>query len=126
MAAKKMVAIIDDDPVIIMTTAAVLESAGFETVSAGNEQEARSLAESSNPDIVLCDMMMESLDTGLAVMRAFRDRHPRTPIFLMSSIADAMDMTFDLAGLELAGFLKKPVDPEILLNAVNGAVAIGE
>ncbi|HOO72164.1 MAG TPA: response regulator [Spirochaetota bacterium] len=119
---KKLVFIIDDDPVIIMTAGAVLEAAGFNTASALNESEAINLINRFVPDCVLCDMMMESIDTGVTIIRALNHKHPHVPIFLMSSISDATEHNFKLDELDLAGFLKKPVDPETMIAAVQRSI----
>ena len=119
---KKLVFIIDDDPVIIMTAGAVLEAAGFNTASALNENEAVNLITRLAPDCVLCDMMMESIDTGATIIKALNNKHPHVPVILMSSISDATEHHFKLDELDLAGFLKKPVDPETLIAAVRRSI----
>jgi two-component system alkaline phosphatase synthesis response regulator PhoP len=58
---KKILAV-DDDPDILKTIAMMLEVAGYEIVTAGNDVEGIEKAELARPDLILLDVMMPQMD----------------------------------------------------------------
>jgi len=122
MNARRLILIIDDDPVIVMTTRAVLDASGYESAGALGYDEALGFLNAKEPDLVLCDMMMESIDTGVSLVREIKARYPRVQVILISSIADAVDNRYDFSKIGFDGFLKKPIDPELLVGAVREAL----
>ena len=81
--------------------------------------EAVQAARGRKPDILLVDFRLRDDDTGLATVRAVRERYPGMPAIMISGdtapdrIREAND-----AGLEL---LHKPVVVEDLKRAIAGA-----
>jgi len=114
----KSILVIDDDPSIVMTTCAVLEAEGYTTMSALGTAEAVHVLQKNRPDLVLCDMMMESIDSGTDVIRVSKHLYPDVPVYLLSSISDAGKTQFDLDSLGFSGFFPKPVDPEAILYEI--------
>jgi CheY-like chemotaxis protein len=108
--------IVDDEPFNVDYLEQELEDLGFETLSAGNGQEALEIVMAESPDLILLDIMMPVMD-GFAVLarlkenKAWRD----IPVVVISA-SDEMESV--AKGIELGAedYLPKPSDP-ILLQA---------
>jgi DNA-binding response OmpR family regulator len=118
MAAKKKLLVIDDDPAICLSVKAVFDANGFETAHALSGKEGLDVFRKFDPDIVLCDMMMEDLDAGAKVAGAIREMGKTVPIFLLSSIGDATAETVSFGRLGFSGIFQKPVNFDLLLAVV--------
>ncbi len=114
----KKILIIDDDPEILESVGKVLKSEGFKVITAVNGDEGIGKFKKENPDLVLCDMMMEKIDTGSKVAETIKKANKDIPVYLMSSIGDATTSNIDAGSLGFNGVLQKPVDPETLISSV--------
>ncbi|HPJ40123.1 MAG TPA: response regulator [Spirochaetota bacterium] len=124
MAGKKLILIIDDDPDIRDLVKMVLESAGFATNTAANGSEGIDLFDAETPDLVLCDMMMEQIDSGARVVQEIREKNTRVPVFLLSSIGDATARYMNVTALGFSGVIQKPVLPEKLIDTIKKALGL--
>lgn len=118
MADKKRILAIDDDPDILQAVKAILNSAGFEVSTAKSAKDGLEYIDSVKPDLVLCDMMMESVDAGIAFANDFRNKYPDIPVYLMSSIGDATAENIEIEKIGFKGVFQKPINPEVLLSTV--------
>lgn len=118
MSDKKRILAIDDDPDILEAVKAILNSAGFEVSTAKSAKDGLEYIDSVKPDLVLCDMMMESVDAGIAFANDFRNKYPDIPVYLMSSIGDATAENIEIEKIGFKGVFQKPIDPEVLLSTV--------
>lgn len=118
MAEKKTILVIDDDPDIIETVQMILSAKGYEVVSASSGSQGVELLRSSRPDMILCDMMMETIDSGMQAAQQIRQEHGDIPVFLLSSIAEMTAATTQIRELGFNGIIQKPVDPGRLVGTV--------
>ncbi|MCX8043954.1 MAG: response regulator [Desulfobacterota bacterium] len=118
MGAKKTVLVIDDDIDILESLSLVLTAEGFEVLTVSSGREGLALLDQRTPDIILCDMMMESIDAGMQTAQQIKQRLPHVPIFLLSSIAAATAATTEISELGFSGVLQKPVDPQHVVTVV--------
>jgi len=112
--------IVDDDPDFVETTRLVLESAGYEVLSAANGAEGLRQVTANQPDLVILDVIMASVLDGLNLSRQMADNpllHD-IPILMVTSIANT-----DYAALfptdeyiHIDGFVSKPIAPKDLLR----------
>ena len=114
--------VVDDDPDFVEVTRLVLEPAGHEVVSAADGNEGMRRARDERPDLIVLDVIMSTVLDGLAMSQQMRDDPvlKRIPILMVTSIANT-----DYAALfptdeyvHIAGFLTKPVAPDVLLDYV--------
>ncbi len=117
MSAKKIL-VIDDDPDILDTAKIVLDSQGYNTVTASGGKAGVELFAAEKPDLVFCDMMMESVDEGAKVAAKIRETDREVPLFLLSSIGNATSVTIDVASLGFTGVFQKPFEPRNLIETV--------
>ena len=115
---KKKVLIIDDDPAICESVKAILDASGFEAAFALSGKDGLAAFRTTGPDIVLCDMMMEDIDSGGQVTKIMKTERPGTPVFLLSTIGDATAATVGLAEYGFSGVFQKPVNFDLLLAVI--------
>ncbi|HOU52979.1 MAG TPA: response regulator [Myxococcota bacterium] len=127
---KARIFMVDDDTDLVDIVRSVLESAGYEFLSASSATEALDQLDSVNPDLIILDVMMEDLVAGFRVVNHLRNfdqypqnrRYEQVPILMMTSIQQQTRMKFSQdAGsrlLPIDAFLEKPVKPRVLLEKI--------
>ncbi len=124
MADKKLVLVIDDDPDITSTVETILTAEGFGVVTASNGDEGIESFKKNNPDLVLCDMMMERIDAGNKVAHEIRKINDKVPVYLMSSIGAATASNIDIDQLGFSGVFQKPIYPTTLVSSVKKTLGL--
>ncbi len=119
MSEQTKVLVIDDDPAICISVKAILEASGYQAFTALSGKEGLELFRQVNPDIVLCDMMMEDIDAGARVAKIIKEERPELPVFLLSTIGEATARTIGLDELGFNGVFQKPVNFDLLLNVLD-------
>lgn len=114
--------IVDDDPDFVEATRMVLETKGYEVISASDGDQGLTETQKEKPNLVILDVMMASVLDGLTMSwKMYEDPELRSiPILMVTSIANT-----DYAALfptdeyiHIDGFMSKPISPDKLLNAV--------
>lgn len=118
MSKKKLVLCVDDDQDILDSLAALLSSRGFEVERASSGPEALEKFARLRPDFVICDLMMESVDTGLSLVKEMRRQRAELPIFLLSSVGAGLEQHADARQLGISAVFQKPLDPAAILQAL--------
>ncbi len=86
------VLIADDSNTERLNLKQILEAAGYEVITASSGNEAKALAESHSPDLIMLDIIMEDGD-GYQACRALK-RNPATqsiPVIMVSSKSNPVD-----------------------------------
>lgn len=116
------VLIIDDHALFRAGLTALLERRGIEVVaSVGEGREGLDLADSLRPDVILLDMRMPDMD-GLDVLRELGERGNETPVAVVTTSRDGMDLIKALRGGARA-YLIKDMEPDDLVRALHDVVA---
>jgi two-component system, sensor histidine kinase and response regulator len=115
----RKVVVIDDDDVTLEAIEKILEVYGFIVFPAHGGREGIELVRRTQPDIVLCDVIMPEV-SGLMVLTELR-KHTSTatiPVLMLSARHDHADIR---AGMQLGAddFLSKPISVEDLLSSIN-------
>jgi CheY-like chemotaxis protein len=130
MRQKKRVLIVDDDADFVAAMSLVLESAGYEALSAGSGAEALDVAERNAPGVVIIDVIMEKPDAGFILARKLRlnSRTKAIRLIILSSINEInkqkglrfiySDEDRDEQWLPVDRVLEKPIKPEKLISIV--------
>jgi two-component system, OmpR family, alkaline phosphatase synthesis response regulator PhoP len=108
------VLLVDDDETLLEALAGLLDSEGYEVVTARDGEEAlEKLATMSAPGVILLDLKMPVMDGWqFLAAREARCVAPRVPIVLLSGLA------FIPNAPGVADFLSKPINPSRLLACV--------
>lgn len=120
----KKILIVDDDNNICELLRLYLEKDGFATLVANDGEQALRLAQTSNPDLVLLDIMMPKLD-GWQVCREIR-KTSNMPIIMLTAKGETFDKVL---GLELGAddYVTKPFDSKEVVARIKAVLRrIGE
>ncbi|MBM3962997.1 MAG: EAL domain-containing protein, partial [Planctomycetes bacterium] len=117
------VLVIEDDLAVIRVVERSLRAAGFETLAALEGMEGIAIAQSHQPDLVLCDIGLPGLDGHGVLQRLRQDEATRDIpfVFLTGSIAhDDLRLGMRLGADD---YLTKPFMPKDLVEAVQARLA---
>lgn len=121
---KKILAV-DDDPDILDALTMILESRGYQVVTARDGIEALANLKAEVPDLMILDLLMPKMD-GWAVCKELQDprwaKYRDIPILILTSVREeASRRRYELeTGLELDvdDYVEKPFSPDTLLGRV--------
>jgi AmiR/NasT family two-component response regulator len=118
---KLRILIADDEAVIRMGLRTMLREMGHQVVGAAPDgMSAVSLAQRTQPDLVILDIKMPGLD-GLAAAEAIIAERP-VPVLLLTAYSDR-DLVEQAAALAVQGYLVKPIRQSDLAPAIEIALA---
>lgn len=117
-----VILIIDDDPLTLTAVAAALHLSGYECHCARDGEAALKAARTLALDLIICDVRLGDED-GLELCQELR-RQPGSedvPVMYVSSnqTSDIIRRSHDAGG---AYYLRKPFDPNVLLELVDKAL----
>jgi len=125
---KAKILVIDDDPDFLGAVTPILESALYDVVTASNPKEGKERILSEKPDLILLDIMMDSLFDGFSLCHAIKTSKEYkefndTPIIFISAVKEMTGSRFQFKGEEqgLSGpddYIDKPVKPDDLLARI--------
>jgi DNA-binding response OmpR family regulator len=109
------VLVVDDEPIVRDVVVRYLQRDGFDTLVAGDGDEARAIIESGTPDLVVLDVMLPGTD-GLALCRWIRAGSD-LPVIMLTARGEEADR---IVGLELGAddYVTKPFSPRELAARV--------
>jgi two-component system response regulator VicR len=125
-----MILVIDDDRDFLASVTALLESEGYDVVTAGSGKEGLAKIEAAEPELIISDVMMETATEGYAVSGAVKMHEMlgdgRIPLIMVSSIAASPDDLFprseELGVIRPDYYLTKPLDIPRFLEIVRKTV----
>ena len=106
MSAKATILVVDDEEPVQRLVRIPLEREGYRVVAAMTGEQALTLYESEQPDLVLLDIMLPGID-GIEVCRELRRRSATLPIIMLTARDDEVDKVL---GLEIGAddYVTKP------------------
>jgi DNA-binding response OmpR family regulator len=127
MVAGRKILVIDDDPIYVKSTTAVLQSRGYQVDSAQNAEEALAKMSQERPDLVLLDVMMDWVLEGVTISQEMMSQKElqRVPIIMITSIRDSeyRGLFPQDQYLHINSWLDKPCSPDKLLSEVEKTFA---
>lgn len=115
---KYVVLCIDDDEDVLYSLRLILENNGYEMVEAASAEEGLKAYKQNNPDFILVDLMMESVDAGKNFVKELKLLGNEAPIYMLSSVGDSLAQNIDFSELGLMGVFQKPIDSNTLLSTL--------
>ena len=128
---KPKILIVDDDPDLVESIRITLEANNYQVFSAGNGTEGLKMVKEVGPDLIILDVMMDSITEGFQVSQKLRSRDPESeyreyaniPILMVTAVSQKMNMKFspqaDGDYLPVDEFIEKPIRLEALLEKIN-------
>ena len=118
----KRVLIVDDEENIREMTRLALETAGYEVGEAASGLEAFAIIGGDDSwDAVLLDQKMPGM-VGTEVLRRIKVMLPSVKVIMMTAYA-SVELAIEAMKLGATDFVRKPMTPEILRNALTAAFA---
>jgi DNA-binding response OmpR family regulator len=118
----KRILIIDDEENIRRVTRLTLQAAGYEVGEAADgERGLEAFGDGSSWDAVLLDQRMPGMD-GLETLRHLNERNATARVVMATAYA-SIELAVDAMKLGATDFVRKPMTPEILRNAVAAALS---
>jgi len=127
---KPKILVIDDDPDFVEGLRIALEANNYEAYIAENGTEGLRLIRKIRPDLIVLDVMMDTLTEGFQVSYQLRSRDPQSeyasyskiPILMITAVSQKMHMKFSLQTdedfLPVDEFVEKPFRLDVLLDKV--------
>jgi DNA-binding response OmpR family regulator len=114
--------IVDDEPHIRKVMRLTLEASGYEVTEAASGEEALELmSPTARWDVMLLDERMPGLD-GLETLKQVREHDPQAIVIMVTAFA-SIELAVDAMKLGATDFVRKPMSPDTLRAAVDGALA---
>lgn len=114
--------VVEDDYDIREALIQILDAEGYRVAGASNGKEALQFLRTNNrPKLILLDLMMPVMDGWQ--FRAEQQRDPalsEIPVVVISADASVQQKA---ASIDAAGYLKKPIDLEVLLDTIRRCAA---
>ncbi len=127
--------IVDDDPDIVEALKMTLEANNYKVFTAANGTEGLKQVKAVNPDLIILDVMMDTITEGFQVSYQLRNPDPNSeyaayskiPILMLTAIVEKKRMKFspeaDGDFLPVDDFVEKPIRPQALLEKVKKLLA---
>jgi DNA-binding response OmpR family regulator len=114
------VLVVDDEPMVREVLARYLARSGFEVSTAADGEAALASFESTNPDLVVLDLMLPRLD-GFEVFRRIRESRASSPVIMLTARGDVTDR---IVGLEVGAddYVAKPFSPKEVVARVRAVL----
>ena len=119
------IVVVDDDQDIRDSLRAILEGEQYEVITAADKTEGMETIQTEKPDLAILDVMMSTWEDGFEMSRElkkdpdFKDM----PILMLTGVEKETGMDFkstagDPTWCPVDGYLRKPVEPSILLSEI--------
>ncbi|HYW94345.1 MAG TPA: response regulator [Bacteroidales bacterium] len=120
----KMILVADDDYDYLFQVKFLLESWGYNVVTAESQREAEDVIARLRPDLAILDLMMENDDSGFILSYRLKSRYPDVPVIIATAVSAETGMSFGLNSEEEKNwiradlYLEKGVRPDQLKNGI--------
>jgi FixJ family two-component response regulator len=117
-----VVAVLDDEPEMLKALRRLLNSRGFRVEEYERGEDFLAALSSHSPDCLLLDLHMPGVN-GFDVLEAFRSRQISIPVIVVTA-HDEPGTAERVRALGAFAYLKKPVDRDALLAAIEASQSV--
>ena len=122
----KKILVVDDEELTTELAKTFLEKHGFEVIIAADGEEGLTMAENENPDLILLDVMLPTMD-GFAVCKLLKDdaKFADTPILMFT----ARGLSSDIEKGAIVGadeYIVKPFSGKALVATIRKHLGMSE
>jgi CheY-like chemotaxis protein len=121
MSTLKKILVVDDDPVIGKSFHRVLSGKGYAVITAGDGEEALRKLSTETYDVVFTDIRMPGM-SGLEMTERVKASQPWLPVVIVTGYGSTENEE-RAAAAGVAGFLRKPLSPEMIESTAVAALA---
>ena len=112
--------VVDDDETVRRSYLRSLEGMSCQVAAASGGEEALQTMEQNPFDVVLLDMRMPGQD-GLSVLRTIKQKWPESEVVIITGYP-TVDSAKEAVRLGAYDYVAKPVGPQDIINATDGAM----
>lgn len=117
---KTKILVVDDEEVVRLSHIRTLASVHCNVEVVRDGKEALLVMEQRPADVVLLDLRMPGMD-GMSVLKMIKQRWPETEVVIITGYPN-VDTAKEAVRLGAYDYLAKPVGPDEVINAANGAI----
>jgi len=118
--AKTRILIVDDDEVVRLSHLRSFAGASYKVEAVWNGTEALRAMEQQPFDVILLDLRMPGMD-GISVLKVIKERWPESEVVVITGFA-SLETVKEAVQLGACDYLSKPVGPDEIIHAANGAL----
>lgn len=119
---KHVILCIDDDKEFLDSLKIILESEGYAIALASSAEEGKKKYKEVKPDLMIVDLMMEEIDSGVGLVKDLKSMGAKQPIYMLSSVGDNLNRNIDYTDLGLTGVFQKPINPHSLITTLKSVL----
>ncbi|MGI9104469.1 MAG: response regulator [Terriglobales bacterium] len=108
--------VVDDEPAVLLTYTMILRQHGYDVFGVATARQAKQVLQERGFDLLICDLALESSQSGFDVLRAARERYPSLPALLLTGYATSE--IAEEAKRQHVSLLFKPIEVETLLRSI--------
>jgi len=114
----KKILVIDDETELLKAISIRLKASGYEVITAQDGQEGLEKAKSSNPDLIVLDILMPKMD-GYEVCRLlkFDEKYKSIPVIMLTAKAQDIDKTMGKK-VGVDDYITKPFETQDLVDKI--------
>ena len=120
MNARTRILIVDDDETVRLSYLRSLAGARYNVAAVWDGTEALRAMEEQPFDVVLLDLRMPGMD-GMSVLKAIKERWPESQVVIITGYP-SLETVKDAIQTGACDYLSKPVGPDEIIHAANGAL----
>lgn len=120
MSEKTTILVVDDEEVVQRSYVRALAGEHCSVESVWNGEEALRVMNKEPIDVVLLDQRMPGMD-GMTVLRAIKENWPESEVIVITGYP-AIDAAKEAVRLGAYDYIAKPVGPDEVISAANGAM----
>ena len=117
---KHKLLLVDDDPFILEGIGEDLESNGYQVTRASNGETAVDLLETTQFDLVITDLVMDSTD-GIQVLKKTKELNSETQVIILTGFGD-IESAIEALRSQADDFLLKPCESQEMLFRVKNCL----
>ncbi len=95
MSTKKKIMIVEDDVDYLEQLKIMVESFGFETITATSQADAEKILEQEKPDLAILDVMMEREDSGFILAYKIKKKYKDVPVMILTALSNETRYQFE-------------------------------
>ena len=119
---KHVILCIDDDKEFLDSLKIILEGEGYSVALAFSAEEGKKKFKEVKPDLLIVDLMMEEIDSGVNLVKELKVMGAQQPIYMLSSVGDNLNRNIDYTDLGLTGVFQKPINPHSLITTLKAVL----
>lgn len=120
MIAKTKILVVDDEEVVRLSYLRTLSGQHCNVDAVADGKDALQMMSQQPFDVVLLDLRMPGMD-GMTVLKTIKQKWPESEVIIITGYP-AVESAKAAVTLGAYGYLAKPVGPDDVINAANGAM----